>query len=113
MVEAGLLAPDDWSAGWVTAADDADPRPQLLRRAFVLDRPVERARLYVTSAGIHMLRLNGEPVGDQVLAPGWSAYGKRLRYDTYDVTDLLRDGENVARRRRRRRLVARAPRRGR
>ena len=86
VVEAGLLAPDDWSAGWVTAADEADPRPQQLRRAFALDRPVERARLYVTSAGIHLLRLNGEPVGDRVLAPGWSAYGKRLRYDTHDVT---------------------------
>ena len=95
VVEAGLLAPDDWSASWVTSADDADPRPQQLRRAFALDRPVERARLYVTSAGIHLLRLNGEPVGDRVLAPGWSAYGKRLRYDTHDVTDLLRDGENV------------------
>ena len=95
VVEAGLLAPDDWSAGWITAADEADPRPQQLRRAFALDGPVERARLYVTSAGIHELRLNGEPVGDRVLAPGWTAYGKRLHYDTHDVTDLLVDGENV------------------
>ena len=112
VVEAGLLAPDDWSAGWVTALDEADPRPQQLRRAFALEGPVERARLYVTSAGVHQLRLNGEPVGDRVLAPGWSAYGKRLRYDTHDVTDLLVGRRERPRRRRGRRLVARAPRVG-
>jgi alpha-L-rhamnosidase len=98
-IEAGLLAPDDWTARWITAASDLEPgRPQYFRRGFVLEpragATVERARLYVTSAGINQCFLNGEAVGDTLLAPGWSAYDERLRYETHDVTALLRVGEN-------------------
>ncbi len=49
----------------------------------------------MTSAGVHRVHLNGRVVGDHVLAPGWSSYKNRLRYDTHDVTSLLVDGENV------------------
>jgi alpha-L-rhamnosidase len=102
-IEAGLLSPDDWVATWVTPAArdplDRSAPAHFLRRAFTLVTPagarIERARLYVTSAGIHRLYLNGAVVGDAVLAPGWSAYRTRLRYDTHDVTDLLTVGENV------------------
>ncbi len=94
-VEAGLLEPGDWSAKWITSVVDEDGRPQCFRRRFeLLDAPA-RARLYATSAGINRLYLNGRPVGTSVLAPGWSAYGKRLHYETHDVTELLASGENV------------------
>ncbi len=102
-IEAGLLSPADWSASWITPAtrdplDRSAPAP-FLRRAFVIATPpgarIERARLYVTSAGIHQLHINGAVVGDAVLAPGWTAYRSRLRYDTYDVTGMLREGDNV------------------
>jgi alpha-L-rhamnosidase len=43
---------------------------------------------------VHDTALNARPVSADVLAPGWSAYGSRIAYDTYDVTDLLRHGEN-------------------
>ena len=56
---------------------------------------IERARLYATSAGINQLHLNGQVVGTSLLAPGWSAYADRLRYETHDVTDLLSTGANV------------------
>ena len=39
--------------------------------------------------------LNGSPVGDEVLAPGWTSYGHRLRYRTSDVTSALAAGPNV------------------
>ena len=70
------------------------PAPYL-RRAFTLISPVVSARLYVTALGIYRVSVNGVPAGDNVLAPGWTDYSKRLLYQTYDVTDLLVEGENV------------------
>ncbi len=56
---------------------------------------IERARLYATSAGINQLQLNGQVVGDTLLAPGWSMYDQRLRYETHDVTALVAPGANA------------------
>ena len=53
-----------------------------------------KARLYATAHGLYEARLNGHRVGDQVLAPGWTSYAHRLRYQTYDVTGLVREGGN-------------------
>ena len=47
------------------------------------------ARLYVTALGLYEARLNGEKVGDAFLAPGWTDYGQRIPYQTFDVTGLL------------------------
>jgi alpha-L-rhamnosidase len=66
-----------------------------LRRAFTVGRQVASARLYVTALGLYEARLNGTRIGDAVLAPGWTDYGQRIQYQTYDVTSLLRSGENV------------------
>jgi alpha-L-rhamnosidase len=62
----------------------------------VLELPgdVTSARLYSTAHGIYEAFLNGRRVGDQVLTPGWTAYAERLRYQTYDVTELVREGAN-------------------
>ena len=54
-----------------------------------------RARLYVTALGVHDVRINGEPISDELLAPGWTPYDERLLADTYDVTSRLRPGPNV------------------
>ena len=53
------------------------------------------ARLHVTALGLHHVRINGRAVSDDLLAPGWTAYRHRLIADTYDVTGMLRAGENV------------------
>jgi len=98
--EVGLLAPSDWEARFVTpGVDDGGihgtrPSPQL-RREFSVSGEVTRARLYVTALGVYEVELNGTRVGDHELAPGWSSYAHRLRYQTHDVTALLRTGENV------------------
>ena len=83
----------------ITLPDDPGRERQapapLVRTEFDLDGDVRRARLHVTSLGVHEIRLNGERVGDQLLAPGWTTYGQRLLADTYDVTPLLRSGRNA------------------
>ncbi|GAB2965661.1 glycoside hydrolase family 78 protein [Streptomyces heilongjiangensis] len=99
-VEAGLLHPGDWTGTAIGPdCDDpaaADPRPAyLLRDAFHLARPVAVARLYVTALGVCDMEVNGRPVGRDVLTPGWTSYQDRLRYRTYDVTDLLHEGDNA------------------
>jgi alpha-L-rhamnosidase len=66
-----------------------------LRRSFSVDQPVASARLHVTALGLYEARLNGSRIGDAVLAPGWTDYDQRIQYQTYDVTELLREGENV------------------
>ena len=95
--EMGLLRPADWRADWIEplAPDkSAGPAP-MLRREFKAAGPIERARLYVTSRGLYELHLNGQRVGDQLFTPGWTSYNKRLQYQAYDVTALLKNGENA------------------
>ncbi|WP_216326300.1 glycoside hydrolase family 78 protein [Deinococcus aestuarii] len=98
-IEVGLLTPDDWSAAfvspdWEEDTGQAQPSP-LLRREFDVRPGVASARLYVTALGVYEAQLNGERVGDYVLAPGWTSYDHRLRYQTFDVTGLLHGGRNA------------------
>ncbi|MGP3977659.1 family 78 glycoside hydrolase catalytic domain [Streptomyces sp. 8N114] len=105
---------DDWrgpgydDSGWRQAqkvADwGADPwgkvlpqqSPALLRRSFRLPSgPVARARLYASALGLYEARFNGERVGHDQLTPGWTDYRKRVAYQAYDVTDMVRDGNNA------------------
>jgi len=98
-VEAGLLQADDWSAQFITPAwaeDISRPQPcPLVRCEFDVHPGVTRARLYVTALGVYEAQLNGATVGDHVLDPGWTSYNHRLRYQTFEVTGLLREGRNA------------------
>jgi alpha-L-rhamnosidase len=67
----------------------------LLRSEFDLTGPVATARLLVTALGVYEAELNGHVVGDEVLAPGWTSYRDRHRYQSFDVTGLLRPGSNA------------------
>ncbi|GAB3249669.1 glycoside hydrolase family 78 protein [Larkinella harenae] len=103
--ETALLKPSDWQARWI--GDDqkpfdrdedfyqADPMP-LFRKAFTAKKKISSARLYISGVGYYEAYLNVQKVGDQVLDPGWTAYGKQVLYSVFDVTSLLRSGPNVA-----------------
>jgi alpha-L-rhamnosidase len=67
----------------------------LLRRNFNLARTVRSARIYSTALGTYQLYLNGQRVGNDVLAPGWTDYRKRIVYQVYDVTSQVRPGGNA------------------
>lgn len=66
-----------------------------LRKGFVIDKPVASARLYATALGAYEMHLNGEPIGDHRMAPGWTDYNARVQYQTHDVTGLLSRGQNT------------------
>jgi alpha-L-rhamnosidase len=80
-----------WSALPIAPNDDFDGAP-LLRTEFSLEDghgPITRATLHATAHGVFEAYLNGQPVSDDVLSPGWSSYEWGLRYRGYDVTALI------------------------
>ncbi|MFQ6094627.1 MAG: family 78 glycoside hydrolase catalytic domain [Candidatus Bathyarchaeia archaeon] len=86
--ETGLLSQDDWKAKWIQGGD-------LLRTEFTVDRKVKQARAYICGLGYYELRINGKKVEDHLLDPGWTDYDKLALYSTYDITELLEEGENA------------------
>jgi alpha-L-rhamnosidase len=95
--EMGLLSQADWKAKWIEIEGDTQrysPAPHF-RKEFQVAKSIKNARVYVTSHGFYELHLNGKKVGDQVLTPGWTSYGKRLQYQVYDVTGMLLKGNNA------------------
>ncbi len=67
----------------------------MLRRCFTISGEVVRARMYATAHGIYAAELNGQRVGDLMLAPESSSYFDYLQVQTYDLQDLIREGENT------------------
>jgi alpha-L-rhamnosidase len=82
-----------WSASMITPATELGTAP-LFRKELRLEQghgAVTDAVLHISSLGVYEAFLNGRPVGDDVLSPGWSAYEWRLRYGSYDVGGILDD----------------------
>lgn len=95
-LEIGLLHAWDWEADFIspcTLGALESAAPIVFTDVAIQDRPV-RARLFVTALGIYEFSINGQRVGGDLFAPGWTAYGSRLRYQTYDVTEQVRAGTN-------------------
>ena len=95
--EMGLLEAGDWRAKWIAGDYKIDPKTRYpvdcFRKVFSAGNVVS-ARLYATACGLYEGCLNGKRIGTAVLTPGHTGYPKRLQYQTYDVTNLLQQGEN-------------------
>jgi len=106
----GLLSPSDWQAKWigydeeVQSTDNREksdpnalvlPPPPYLRREFLVSRPVKRAVVYTSALGLYELHINGKRIGQDYFAPGWTDYTTRVYYQTYEVTDLIKNGSNA------------------
>jgi alpha-L-rhamnosidase len=88
-----------WKAQWLLSPAVGGPRTVppagYLRREFTVTGAVQRAVLHITALGLYECEINGRRIGDQVFAPGWTDYRKRVFFQSYDVTAELRDGANV------------------
>ena len=96
--EMGLIKPNDWRAKWICAGENAkrnERRPVDYFRKVFTCKAAQKARLYATACGIYEVYINGQRVGNDLLTPGATDARKRVQYQTYDVTELLADGENV------------------
>lgn len=95
--EAGILDTAQFVAKWINPELVSDPSIHMpasyLQTTF--KAPLgSQARLYITCHGLYEAYLNGMRVGDFVLAPGSDTYNKKLTYQTYDVTELVKEGKN-------------------
>lgn len=101
----GLLHDSDWSAKYISYRDKSPifkdrsslflPPARQYRKDFTAAKKIKRATLYATALGVYELELNGQRVGDAIFAPGWTDYHQRAYYNTYDVTDSVRQGDNA------------------
>ncbi|UKZ91467.1 uncharacterized protein TrAFT101_006445 [Trichoderma asperellum] len=98
LLEIALLRNSDWRGRMISVSEpwplspDHSARPLCFYKRFHLslkDGTIERGRLYATSHGVYIVRINGKKVGDHCLAPGFQSYQKRLHYQIYDAKDLL------------------------
>lgn len=81
--------------GELQAPEDRVLPARMLRREFIVDKPVRRATAYFSGLGVSELYLNGSKVSDQVLSPALTEYPKRVFYVTHDVSRLLKPGTNA------------------
>ena len=96
--ETGLLSASDFRAKWISGNYRVNKKKRYPVDCFKKEfsaHNVVKARLYITACGLYEATINGKRVGDFVLAPGHTDYTKRIQLQTYDVTNLLCDGENV------------------
>ena len=90
--ETGKMA-EPFTASWI-GNNDKDIQNTLLTKKFTLTKPVKSARLYMTGLGVYEAYLNNEKVGNELLAPGTTAYDQLIQVQTYDVTKPLQKSAN-------------------
>ncbi len=79
------------NACWIRMKAAPSKTVPVFRKEFSCPKPVFRAELEVTCDGVYEAVLNGDRVGNFILAPGWTEYRKRLQVQTYDITALLHE----------------------
>jgi alpha-L-rhamnosidase len=100
----GLLNPTDWKAHWI-GLDRAFPwdsvrmfarlSARYFRKEATMPKQVKSAALYISGLGLYEVYINGQKIGDQVLAPAPTDYSKTVLYNTFDVTDKVKQGRNA------------------
>ena len=117
--ETALLNENEWQAEWIGGEADSQVLPEkgfisdkneqynlpdtvihngnslLLRKEIQLQKHIKSARVFVTGLGFYEFYVNGRRVGENVLSPAKTPYHKHILYDTYEITSLLKKGENV------------------
>ncbi|OIN58688.1 glycoside hydrolase family 78 protein [Arsenicibacter rosenii] len=100
----GMLHYVEWKGRWIGldrafAWDDEKTFARLsaryFRKEFTAKKEISQATAYIIGLGLYELYLNGQKVGDQVLAPGPTDYTQGVKYNAFDVTKLLRNGANA------------------
>lgn len=96
--EAGLLNSEAWAvAQWIQPVSRAGQlsSPGYARTDFSVGSRVASARLFATALGVYVASINGRSVSSDLFRPGWTDYDKRVQYQTYDVSELIKEGANA------------------
>ncbi|MBP7497084.1 MAG: glycoside hydrolase family 78 protein [Bacteroidales bacterium] len=97
--EMGFLKTEDWKAKWIIAdikedTTKSEPCPYF-RKLFNIKNNIKQARIYISGRGLFLAEINGKKLSDNLFAPGWTSYNKRLQYMVYDIKPLLVAGKNA------------------
>jgi len=102
--ETSMMKASDWSAKWISdqralPTKDEDfyketPNP-LLRKSLNVSKEISSARLYIAGLGYSVAYINGQRVGKDMLDMPWTQYAKQIIYSTYDITNMLKKGDNA------------------
>lgn len=102
----GLMHYKDWKGRWI-GFDRAFPWDRVekhsrlsaryFRREFEINREkkIKQATIYLIGLGLYELFINGEKIGKQVLSPSPTDYTKNVKYNTFDITNQLKTGQNA------------------
>lgn len=97
--ETAFYHPAEWKAKWISGNYTVNKKQRYpvdcFKKSFTADKKIKKARLYATACALYEIRINGQKAGDFCLAPGITDYRKRVQYQTYDVTDILKQGDNI------------------
>ena len=80
---------------WIKPKKDYGDVCPIYRYTFECDKAIESATLDITAMGVYEAHINGERVGDFIMAPGWTVYHKRHQYQTYDITNMLQASNEI------------------
>lgn len=94
--ETGILEPETFQAKMITHdfPEDETACP-IFFRTFTAKGKVKKARIYATSRGVYEAYLNGERIGADRMTPGWTSYHHRLQYQIYDITEMIREENEI------------------
>ena len=85
----------NWNAKWIRSAVNIGDVCPVFVRQFDCGKKVDLAILSITALGVYEAQINQKRVGEFILAPGWTAYEKRLQVQQYDVTELLCESNEI------------------
>ncbi len=85
---------EPWAAKWITCENQ--PRHPIFTKEITVKEELESARLYICGLGLYQAEINGQKVGDEYLTPYCNNYREWLQYQTYDVTQALRNGGKLS-----------------
>ena len=86
----------EWNAKWIKPNVDIGDIAPIFSKDFKVQKPVKSATLFITALGVYEATINGQRIGNFIMAPGWTMYYKRLQYQTYDVTQYLKQSNNIS-----------------
>jgi alpha-L-rhamnosidase len=87
-----------WQGKFITIEKDEDAsqaKGTYLRTEIQVAKNIRAAYVYTTALGLYHFYINGEKIGQDEMTPGWTSYHKHLMYQSYEVTELLKQGGNV------------------
>jgi alpha-L-rhamnosidase len=90
--------PPQWKAQWIGIGytEDINIKPaQYFQKTFPCTQKIKKATLHITAHGLYEASIGDKRIGNAYLTPGWTEYNKRLEYQSYDVTGMLKKGDNT------------------